>query len=249
MMPPAIDAPYCGQAPVPSSLWTSWNLDPVLLAVLVAGFVLWRHAGRDDRHGRAGFVGAYALIFIAFVSPLCALSSALFSARVAHHVILIAGIAPLLAVAVPWRRGPVLPLAALTVVHAVIVWLWHLPAPYAFALASHAAYWLMQVTLLLSAWLLWRAVFSPRTSAGSAASALLATIIQMGFLGAILVFAPRALFEPHFLTTAPFGLTPLADQQLAGLLMWVPAFLPYAGVAILRLLGEIAPRRTAASKT
>jgi putative membrane protein len=36
----------------------------------------------------------------------------------------------------------------------------------------------------------------------------------------------------HLVSTAPWGLSPLADQQLAGLLMWVPAILPYLGVAL-----------------
>jgi len=47
-------------------------------------------------------------------------------------------------------------------------------------------------------------------------------LVQMGLLGAVLAFAPRPLYEPHLLTTLPFGLTALEDQQLGGLLMWVP---------------------------
>jgi len=54
----------------------------------------------------------------------------------------------------------------------------------------------------------------------------------MGLLGALLVFAPRPLYWVHFESTAAWGLTPLADQQLAGLLMWVPAMLPYLAVGL-----------------
>ena len=235
--------PYCGSAPVPSNLWTSWNFDPFLLGVLAIGLIVWRLGGRNDRMGRTCLVAAYALIFLAFISPLCALSSALFSARVAHHLILIGGIAPLLAIAFPWPKGPTLPLAALVILHAAMVWIWHAPAPYAFALSSHSAYWLMQATLFLSAWLLWREVFAPRAHRGSVVLALLATIMQMGFLGALLVFARQPLFAPHFTTTLAFGLTPLEDQQLSGLLMWVPAFIPYAGVALYQFVELISPQQ------
>jgi putative membrane protein len=54
----------------------------------------------------------------------------------------------------------------------------------------------------------------------------------MGLLGALIVFAPRPLYTLHVASTAAWGLTPLADQQLAGLLMWVPAILPYLGVGL-----------------
>ncbi|WP_246018383.1 cytochrome c oxidase assembly protein [Pelagibacterium montanilacus] len=234
--------PYCGPAPLPADLWAAWNLDPVLILAMLASFLAWRVAGRRDRVGLRANLGAQLLIALAFVSPLCALSSALFSARVAHHLVLIGGIAPLLAIAFPWRRGPMLPLSALVIGHATIVWLWHAPGPYGFALSSHAAYWLMQATLGISAWALWRGVLSPFARNGRGAFALLATIMQMGFLGALLVFAPQPVFAPHFGTTAPFGLSPLTDQQLAGLLMWVPAFVPYAGVAIWQLAGSLLPR-------
>lgn len=231
--------PYCGPAPVPAELIGRWNFDPFLLAVLALGALLWMAYGRRDQTGKIAFSGSYILIFIAFISPLCALSSALFSARVAHHLILIGGIAPLLAIALPWRRGPILPLSALTILHAAFVWIWHAPDPYAMALDSHAIYWLMQLTLGGSAYLLWREVFSPFTRKGNSVMALLATIMQMGFLGALLVFAPQAVFAPHFTTTVAFGLAALEDQQLAGLLMWVPAVLPYIGVGLYLLAAMI----------
>jgi len=54
----------------------------------------------------------------------------------------------------------------------------------------------------------------------------------MGLLGALIVFAPRPLYVVHLASTTAWGLSPLADQQLAGLLMWVPATLPYLGVVL-----------------
>lgn len=234
--------PYCGPAPIPATLAGRWNLDPLIFLAMVALVVVWLHWGRRDDKGRMALVGALALIGIAFISPLCALASALFSARVFHHVILIAGLAPLLAVALPWRAGPLLPLSALVVLHAAIVWIWHAPDPYLWALSNDALYWAMQITLTGSAYLLWREVLSPLTRSGTGVMALLATIMQMGFLGALLVFAPQPVYLAHFTTAQAFGLSALGDQQLAGLVMWVPATVPYIAVALLRLADMLAPR-------
>jgi putative membrane protein len=220
---------YCGPAAVPDDLWTHWNVDPLLIAILAAlALAVGRSRSSDTRPGWA----AIALMLVIFISPLCALSSALFSVRVLHHVLLIAVVAPLLALAFPQRRAGSLPLAMLVATHAVILWLWHAPGPYAWGLASVPAYWLMQISLLGSAWLLWRAILAPAAPSGAALVALAATIGQMGLLGALVVFAPRPLYPVHFASTAAWGLAPLTDQQLAGLLMWVPAMLPYLGAGV-----------------
>ncbi len=220
---------YCGPAAIPQDLWSRWNTDPLLIAGLVTLAVLVAR-GRSA-NARAGWA-AIALMAVVFISPLCALASALFSARVLHHVLLAAAVAPLLALAFPRRRAGSPPLAMLVGVHAIILWVWHAPGPYEWGLASVPAYWLMQSTLLGSAWLLWRAIMSPAERHGPALIALAGTIGQMGLLGALIVFAPQPLYFVHFASTAQWGLTPLADQQLAGLVMWVPAMLPYLGAGL-----------------
>jgi hypothetical protein len=91
----ALNGIYCGPPPAPEGLWAAWNLDPALLAALaVLALVLG-----SSRPGAA----AVAVLLVAFVSPLCALSSALFAARTVHHVLLVAVAAPLLAAAWPAR--------------------------------------------------------------------------------------------------------------------------------------------------
>jgi putative membrane protein len=219
-----------------------WNFDPLLIAGLAA-LALAVGCGRS-RNAPAGY-GAIALMVVVFVSPVCALSSALFSARVFHHVILVAAVAPLLASAFPLRRAGSPPLAALVVTHAVILWLWHAPGPYDWGLATVAAYWLMQGSLLGSGLLLWRAILAPAAQPGPALVALAATVGQMGLLGALIVFASRPLYAVHFASTQPWGLSPLADQQLAGLLMWVPAILPYLGVGLWLAWSSLPPAEPA----
>jgi putative membrane protein len=220
---------YCGPAALPGDLLTRWNIDPLVLAA-IAGLAIVIASGRSA-NARAGWAAAI-LITAIFVSPLCALSSALFSARVLHHVLLIAAVAPLLALSFPMSKLPYPPIAPLVGLHAIVLWVWHMPAPYQWGLASVPTYWLMQASLLGSAWLLWRAVLSSKTQAGSALVALVATIAQMGLLAALIVFAPRPLYAVHFASTQAWGMSPLADQQLAGLLMWAPASLPYLGAGL-----------------
>jgi putative membrane protein len=231
--------PYCGPAPLPAEIWSQWNLDPLLIVVAAAILLLCRStSGRNFRAGLSPVAAmAWLVMAVAFISPLCALSSALFSARIVHHVLLVAMAAPLFAVAFPAGRMVArLPIGALLLLHAGAMWLWHAPAPYAFALSGLAPYWLMEASLFASALLLWQRVLSPSTHPGGALALLLFTTIQMGMLGALLTFAGEPLFEHHFTTTLAFGLTPLEDQQLAGLIMWVPAAIPYVIAAIVLVM-------------
>jgi putative membrane protein len=221
-----VEGLYCGPPPVPGALWTDWNFDPYVLGALLLMLVALRR-------NRAG-LAAVAVLAVAFVSPLCALSSALFSARVVHHVLLVAIAAPLLAWSMPARRpsGAGLAFAAST----AMLWAWHLPAAYDLALAHMGAYWLMQLSLLGSAVWFWRAVFGAGRSPVEALALVVAGFAQMGMLGAILTFAPAPLYAAHATAPLAWGLMPLADQQLGGLLMWIPAGLPYAlaGIAVAR---------------
>lgn len=232
---------YCGPAALPDEIWWRWNLDPVLLAALGVFSVALVRYGNRDRAGRMAGWSALGLMFLVFVSPLCALSSTFFSARVLHHVLLIAGVAPLLVLAFPPREsgGGRLPLSALAVVHAIILWIWHVPGIYTWGLASVPAYWLMQISLLGSAWALWHAVFASRSQPLAMLAALVGTVAQMGMLGALIVFAPEPLYLVHLLATLPWGVSPLSDQQFAGLLMWVPATVPYIGVGLWLIWSEL----------
>ncbi|MFB2552241.1 cytochrome c oxidase assembly protein [Ensifer soli] len=231
---------YCGPAPDPASLLSRWNLDPLVLAMLAILAVAAWHVAPDRRARLVSLLGVGVLV-LAFVSPLCALSSALFSARVLHHVLLVAVAAPLLAASfrgiAPRVPAPRLALA----VHTLLFWAWHLPAAYGFALSSHGAYWLMQVTLLGSALWLWAAALDARTPAGRACALLFATVLQMGMLAALLTFSRAPLYDTHITTTIAFGMTPLEDQQLAGVLMWVPAAGPYLVAALWRVRTLLSP--------
>jgi putative membrane protein len=105
----------------------------------------------------------------------------------------------------------------------VSLWFWHMPGPYDATFTSVAYYWAMHVTLFGSAIWLWREILhGERAHAIDVLSAGVFTSMQMGFLGAVLTMAGRPLFFWHLTTTQPWGLSPLEDQQLGGVLMWVP---------------------------
>ncbi len=242
----SFDMSYCGPPALPADLWSRWNLEPGLIAGLVAvaviGVVLLRHATRGRQ---MAFAGAWLLAAILFVSPLCALTVSLFSARAGHHVLLTMIVAPLLALALPAHWGRWMGFLPPLVLSTIAFWLWHSPDFYAAAFAHPAIYWAMQLSLLGTFTWLWLGLL--RSTAPMAAGlTALTSAIQMGMLGALLVFAATPLYIPHFATTLAFNLSPLDDQQLGGLIMWVPANFPLLALVLWRLLDGLGLRREAA---
>ena len=227
--------PYCGSPPVPGELLTRFNLDPILIVTLLVLAIAHVCAARGRRARLSAGCG-WVIASAAFISPLCALSVSLFSARVGQHMILVLLAAPLIAYAWPPRGGrrSVAPLFLCAVVFFVALWFWHMPAPYDATFSSTAVYWSMHLTLFGSAILLWRELLhhpADRTAEVLAVGAL--TSMQMGLLGAVLTFAGHPLFFWHLLSmTSAWGLTPLQDQQLGGVFMWVPGILLFLWAAL-----------------
>ena len=227
---------YCGSPPIPGAV--AWNLDPVLIAFLLGGSftvaALARRRGVPERQQLA-FQAGWLLLALLLISPLCNLSVALFSARVGQHMLIEFAAAPLIACGLPYdtlSRPPGLRTALLGAAgFAAVLWFWHLPGPYDWTFRNVTAYWAMHVSLLLAAVLLWKVLLDARQPAASLLASGITTT-QMTVLGAIYTFAGRAFFSIHFGTTGPWGLSPLEDQQLGGLLMWIPPGLALAGVTV-----------------
>lgn len=219
--------PYCGPAPERVDWFGAWNFDPYLLiALLVLG--LWgaltlRHQQRD-RKGAATLAMGAALL--AFVSPLCAMTVALFSARTLHHLVVFGLLAPALALAFPIRKVPVV--ASFAALSAAL-WLWHIPQVYSAAWDNALVYWAMQAALILPAWAFWSVILG--RSKLEHVVWLVPLVGQMGLLGALLTFAQRPFYLEHLAHAERFGLSALQDQQLAGLIMWVPGMIPVAVLA------------------
>jgi putative membrane protein len=225
--------PYCGAAPHPGELLQRFNLDPALLASLALLAIF--HARCVKGMSRAAALSGWAIATVALVSPLCALSVALFSARVGQLMILVLLAAPLIALA--WPAPLPQPRMGRTWLFAtaffVFLWLWHMPRPYDATFSSTLIYWSMHVTLFGSAILLWRDLLHHSAARGAEVLVIgTLTSMQMGLLGAILTFASRPLFFWHLTTTTPWGLSALRDQQLGGVLMWVPGIAFFLFVAL-----------------
>lgn len=237
--------PYCGIPPVPGALADRWNLDPLLLAVLAVIAVVQLATARPELR-RAAAAG-WLVATLALVSPLCALSVSLFSARVGQHMILVLFAAPLIGYALPagrWSHSVWWSVLAFT----AAFWAWHMPVPYDATFRSDFVYWSMHATLFGSAVWLWRDLLNHRPeqtlvviAAGTAAS------MQMALLGAVLTLASHPLFAWHYATTAAWHLSPLEDQQLGGALMWVPAgvFFLFAALRSASLLWQVLDRPAA----
>ena len=262
--------PYCGAPPAPEALWARWNLDPILIAALLAVLALYLvGALRPGTPGRsvagwrrAAFVAGWATTAAALISPLCALSVSLFSARVGQHMILSLVAAPLVVLGRPdlsfaglWPdasrrlsssqalrmiRGP----AGAATAFALALWFWHAPGPYDTTFASPTVYWLMHLTVFATALMVWDVLLGPRGAGDLPALAVGAiSTLQMTFLGAIITLSPHLLYAPHAVTPYAWGLTQAGDQQLGGLIMWVPGCSIFLAVTLLTL-GRAMSERT-----
>ena len=224
---------------------------------------LWEPA-RGRAVGRARVMAFYAglvALLIALVSPLDALAHDLFSAHMVQHLVMILVAAPLLiygapqipipfALPLPARRRlhalgasrsgrrvarALLALPVVWLIHAAALWAWHLPALYESALESEFMHALEHVSFLGSALLFWTLVIgSPRRRAldrAPAAGLVFITALQSGALGVVLTFAESPLYPQ---SVGARGMDALADQQLAGAIMWVPPGVVYlATIAVL----------------
>jgi putative membrane protein len=226
---------YCGPAVGPALLLAQWNFDPVLMLLLgggLGGATRFALQGRNSEAGHA--LMAVALAGLLYVSPFCAWGSSLFGVRVIHHLILALVLAPMLAKAFRTAlcRCPQ-GVTASTVLAAGAMWAWHAPRLYNWAVENDAGYWAMQLTILATATLFWHHI--QRASPTAAIAGLLGAMVAMGALGAIITIAPQPLYAAHFSTTAAWGLSPLDDQQIAGLVMWAPASAIYLFAALGRV--------------
>jgi putative membrane protein len=260
---------HTGHPPTPHDLWTVWSVDPLLLTgSLLAAWAYSRGRTRDrarrtDTWRARCFAAALVAVAVALLSPLDTLASALASAHMVQHLLLILIAAPLLALSAPsstllrgipltMRRAATqsrrrLHLSARTVrlvsqpgtvwlLHVGTLWIWHAAVLYDAALEHAAVHAVEHASLLVTGVLFWRVVLGARTPSrvtpGFGVLLLFAIALQSTFLSVLLTFARTPWYEGYGTTTAAWGLDPLADQQLAGVIMWVPAGLAYLAVAL-----------------
>lgn len=228
------------------------SLVPLLIALgaYLSGAAALRRASHRLPAARAAcFILGWTLLAIALLSPLCRMSAGLASAHMVQHAIIAALAPPLLilgsagrvmAAGLPrgWGAAAGRALAsvagvqrrfgayaAVTVLYGAAIWAWHAPALYEAVLQGSTAHVVGYAGLIAISLAFWSGTVSLGTSggagAGAAVLALLITTIHTGFLGALLTLSQFQWFASA--TGGPaWGLSPLEDQQLAGLVMWVP---------------------------
>jgi cytochrome c oxidase assembly factor CtaG len=226
---------------------------------------LWHGAGRG-RGIRpwqvAAFAGGWLALAVALVSPLDPLGARLFSAHMLQHELMMVVAAPLLCLAQPlvawtWAlspgtrrllgRGTRQPVWAMAwafitapwpawVLHAVVLWGWHVPVLFDRALADNGLHVLQHLSFLFSALLFWWSALRPGRAAqrGAALLSVFTTMLHTAALGALLALSDTPWYGAYLGSTAALGVDPLQDQQLGGLVMWVPAGVAYlaAGLAL-----------------
>jgi len=209
------------------------------------------------------FAGGWLALFVALVSPLHAWGRVLFSAHMTQHEVLMLVAAPLLVLGRPlvvflwalplnWSRrignlGKIssinrlwqvitIPFVA-WIVHAIALWTWHIPILFEAVQRNEAIHTAQHLSFFISALLFWWAlIHGPQGAMGYGAAVLylFTTSVHSGVLGALLTVARSVWYPSYAGLTTSWGLTPLEDQQLGGLIMWIPAGLVYliAGLAL-----------------
>lgn len=152
-----------------------------------------------------------------------------------------------------WMRAPRLRGLTHFISGPVAVWVlnvfalcfWHAPGPYTAALRHPLVHALEHASFFGTALLFWWVVLQPtgRRVLSEPGTVLYVTAMgmPMSLLGALLTFAPAPWYSVHEATTAAFGMTALADQQLAGLIMWIPAGFVYLAVAAVYFIRWMEP--------
>lgn len=220
--------------------------------------------GHGIRYWEAvAFAAGWISLFIALVSPLHAWGRVLFSAHMTQHEVLMLVAAPLFvlgrpliaftwAIPVRWsRRAGVIAKTGwlngawrfLTIpfvawlVHAIALWTWHIPKLFDAVLKYETVHTLQHFSFFASALLFWWALIHGRQGVmgyGAAVLYVFTTSLHSGLLGAVITFSRSVWFPSYLGLTESWGLTPLEDQQLGGLIMWIPASLVYifSGLAL-----------------
>jgi putative membrane protein len=241
---------------------SGWTWNPALLLTCAFALALYFVAFRDRR--RIGwFAAALGVLLLALLSPLNALADGyLFSAHMAQHIVLLLIVPALLWLSLP--RSLSLAAGPRFLAHPLpgwlagvgAMWLWHAPALCNAAVASRPVHLLQTVSLIVLGGVFWRQVLAPREeerlSPPGAVLYLFSACAACSILGIIITFSPVAVCSIYAMPPADhlgmlqtirtgWGFSPERDQQIGGLLMWVPMCLIYLTAILAQIKRWFAP--------
>jgi len=234
------------------------------LAVLAIGYSLavgplrhrWHQAEPVPVLKQAAFYVGTLSVFVALVSPLDSLADeVLFSAHMVQHLLLMFAAPPLWLLGTPgWLVEKLIPpgqtrQALVWIMHPVsafivfsgAMWAWHIPAAYDAALEHEWLHIVEHLVFMAVAVVGWWPVLGwyPEGESLSRPVKVLyifAISLPCTALAALITLSPAVLYPFYGSEPLMYGLTPLADQQLGGLLMWLPADMILMGAAVLTLI-------------
>ncbi len=229
--------------------WRHWDLHPSVIigVVLLGGLYVLLGGFAAPRRRVAAFAASLFVLLASLNGPLHDLSDQyLFSAHMVQHLILTLLFPPLFLYGVPatlarrvirpgWARALgvrlVRPMCAATVFTVPIV-LWHLPPFYEAAMRHHALHIVQHLVFLATSVVMWWPVLSPlpelpRASYPGQLLYLFLLGIPMSVVGAMITLADTPLYPFYVAAPRVWGLSPLEDQQIGGLIMWVPGGLVF----------------------
>ena len=250
-------------------MFDGWKPDVLMVVPLALSLTLYLVGltrTRVPRLEKTAFLSGWMVLVFALLSPIATLSEVLFSVHMTQHELLMLVAAPLISLGRPlvpmlwalpagWRHrlkgGGGLPSlwarltspAVVFLLHAIALWVWHLPPLYQAAVLDDRVHALQHIMFTGTACLFWWGLLRGRYGRlgyGAAVFYVFATAMHSGGLGALITFATAPIY-PLYVHRAGHGVDPLVDQQLAGLIMWIPAgvVLTIFGLALLSAwLGE-----------
>lgn len=244
-----------------------WPLGaPFAVCVALAALYALGGRGREpDRRRAAAFYGGIATIVLALDTPIDAYADRLFWVHMVQHVLLLTVAPPLLVLGRAWPRlWKPLPVAVrraaarIFVVGAPVAWppvalallaatvgAWHVPALYDATLRHEPVHQLEHLTFVVSAILFWAPVLgAPPLRArldGARRCLYLVLAIVPGWILAIVLAFERTPLYSYASVARRGGISPLADQQLAAGVMWVPGSLAYLIAACWALYSWLDP--------
>lgn len=186
------------------------------------------------------FVLGMIVVLVAVLSPLETESAQHFPAHMIQHMILVLVAGPLLAGSgmvhprSPWFRSIVF----VGIVHAVALWVWHLPLLYDVAMQNPALHMLEHASFIVTAVLFWNLVLDGSIDRLKRVALVFGTMLQSAALGVVIAFAAVPLYEWHLDNTPPGAdgsSRVLAEQQVAGAIMWIPPGVVYLSVMLVLL--------------
>jgi len=128
-----------------------------------------------------------------------------------------------------------------TVIQAVVMWAWHAPALFDRTLASQGWHVAQHISFIFASLIFWTAMLGPRRGGFVlSAACLFATSLVEGALGALMALSASPWYAPYAaMGLSGIGLDPTTDQQLAGLVMWIPGGLVHGGAALVLLYAAL----------